>query len=217
MNYWLIVILNLCILVPAATGLLRFRKINRFYYPIIFCIWLGSLVEITSVILVLYRHSNAVVSNIYVLIESLLLLWQFKRWKLFKKKKQLFSISIALFSILWLLENFYFSTIFNFCSYFRILYSFITVLMSIVIINQLVVSERKSLLKNSSFLLCVGLVFYYTLQALVEAFWVYGVDDKVFSTNVYNISVITNFITNLLYTVAIIWIPPRQRFTLPSS
>lgn len=217
MNYWLIVILNLCILVPAVTGILRFSKINRIYYPIVYCIWLGSLVEMTSTTIVLNGYSNAVISNIYTLVESILILWLFKEWKLFTKKEILFKLIIAVLSLAWILEIFIFSKIIYFCSYFRILYSFIIVLMSIIIINHLVVSERKNLLKNSTFLFCIAFVFYYTLQVLVEAFWVYDINDQDFSTKVYNISVITNFIANLLFTVAILWIPKRQKFTLPSS
>jgi hypothetical protein len=177
MNYWLVAILSLCILIPATIGLIRFSKINRAYYPFIYCIWLGALIEIINNILVL----------------------------------------IAIFIITWISENFIISKITYFSSYFIIEYSFILVMMSITIINRLIIMERNNILKNPTFLLCIAFVFYYTLQTMVEAFWVYGINDTNFSNNVFNISVITNFITNLLYTVAIIWIPTRQKFTLPSS
>ena len=217
MNFWLITILNLYILVPAVTGLARFSKINKVYHPFIYCIWLGSLIEIVSNVFVLNGYSNAVVSNIYVLAESLLLAWQFRNWKSFEKGKILFPVIIAIFSISWVLENFVFSKIIYFSSYFRIVYSFIIVMLSIIIINRQIVTERKSLLKNPVFLICIAFVFYYTLKVMVEAFWVYGINDKSFGTKIYYISIVTNFIANLLYTVAIVWIPTKLRFTLPSS
>ncbi len=217
MVFWVVTILNMCILIPAVTGLVRYSKINPNYYPFIYCIWAGLMVEIVSNIFVLNGYSNAVISNVYVLIESLMLLWLFTRWKLFEIRKILLSSIIVIFVVMWILENFVFSKITSFCSYFRILYSFVIVIMSIIIVNRLVVSERKNLLKNSTFLFCIAFIFYYTLQIMVEAFWIYGVDNDNFSRNVYYISIVTNFITNLLFTVAIIWIPTRQRFTLPSS
>lgn len=217
MSYSLLIILNLCILIPSTVGLLRFSKINHAYHPFIYCIWLGTIIELVSSLLALKGSSNAVISNIYVLMESALLTWQFERWKLFEKRKFLFLGILVLFIITWLLENVVISKITYFSSYFRIVYSFIIVIMSIIIINRLIVTERKSLLKNPIFLICVAFVFYYTLKIMVEAFWVYKISDKIFTMNVYNISVITNFIANLLFTVAIIWIPTRQKFTLPSS
>jgi hypothetical protein len=134
-----------------------------------------------------------------------------------EKRKNLFPLIILVLMTTWALENFVFSKIIYFSSYFRIVYSFIVVILSIALINRLIVTERKSLLSNPTFLLCVSFVFYYTLKVMVEAFWVYGINNKNFSNNVYDISIITNFISNIIYAVAILWMPIKQRFTLPSS
>ena len=216
MNYWLIAILNLCIILPAATGLVRFSKINRAYWPFMYCMWLATLVEITSILLAFNGLPNAVISNTYTLIESILITWLFYKWEIFEKRKNVLYILIATLIIFWGVEVFIVRTIFDFCSHFRIFYSFIIVMLGISTINGLIIRERKTLLKNSTFLLCIGFAFYYTLQIMVEAFWISNITDKNFSANIYNISVITNFITNLLYTVAILWIPTRLKFTLPS-
>lgn len=84
-------------------------------------------------------------------------------------------------------------------------------------INRLIGSERKTLLKNSIFIISTIFVFYFTLKVIVEAFWVYGLNETNFQTNVYHISVIVNVFANLLYTIAILWMPSKQRFTLQSS
>jgi len=217
MHFWLVTILNLCILIPAVLGCIRYSKINRVYYPVVYCIWIGAIIEVISHLFILSGYSNAVVSNIYVLVESILLSWQFKNWGIFDKRKYLFTWLIPLFLATWCLENFVFSKIIYFSSYFRIVYSFIIVIMSIIIINRLIVTERKSLLKNSTFLICIAFVFYYTLKVIVEAFWLYGLNDNQFSTNLYDIAIFTNFFANLIYSVAILWMPNKQRFTLPSS
>lgn len=210
-------LLNLCIVIPAITGIIRFSKINQIFHPFIYFIGLGTLNEIGSYLIIFNGFSNVIISNIYVLLESCLILWQFRNWKLFKKRRVFFGLVLVTFAVAWLLENFIFSHITIFCSHFRIFYSFCIVMCSIIVINSLITTERRNLLKNSTFLICIGYAFYYTLQILVEAFWIYGLGDQGFSTNVYYISIIANFITNLVYTVAIIWIPSKLRFTLPSS
>lgn len=216
MNFWVDELLDICILIPAIIAGIRFSKINKSYYPFVYCIWLGTFVELFSIFIILKGYSNAVISNIYVLIESILITWQFKCWKLFSPKKYLFHFIVAIFSIFWILENLFISKVTNFCTYFRITYSFFIVIMSILFLNYLILTERRNLMKNSIFIITVSFIFYYTLQILVEAFWVYNVNDS-YRISVYDISVITNFIANLLFALAIIWIPIKQRFTLPSS
>lgn len=219
MNFWYSLILNKCILIPAITGLVRFGKISRAFYPFVYCIWIGAITEISSDILILNRHSNAIITDIYILVESLFFIWLFNNWKLFYRNKVYFKVIGACLLVGWTIEMLLFATPIYFNSYFRIGDSFLVVIMSITIMNRLITLERKSLLKNAVFLFCISFVFYYTFQILVEVFMLYGESFKIrmFSRNVYYISTFTNFITNLLYTIAILWIPARQNFTIPSS
>lgn len=218
MDFNLVVILSLSIIVPAVIGLIRFAKINKAFYPFIFCIWLGTINEIISVIIVFNHHSNAVNGNIYLLVESLLFVWQFERWKLFNNNNVWFKVIVASLLLLWLSENIFISDIYHFNSYFRIYYSTLLTFMGISEINRLIVTERKSIVKNPTFLICVAFIIYYTMSLLAEVFWIYGINlNKTFKTKVYHISVITNFISIILYTLAILWMPIKQRFTLPSS
>ena len=206
------------IIIPAIIGLVRYTKINKAYYPFIYCIWIGLINEIVSYCLIERGYYNTVNSNIFMLLESLLLLWQFKNWGLFQKKKLLLQVILMLIVIAWVLENFIFFKITRYNSYFLITYSFLISFMSISIINRLIVTERKRLVKNPTFILCVAFVMYYTYSVFSEAFWIYGVDENPdLAVKVHSITVLTNFIAILLYTVAILWMPSKQKFTLPSS
>ena len=206
------------IIIPAIIGLVRYTKINKAYYPFIYCIWIGLINEIVSYCLIERGYYNTVNSNIFMLLESLLLLWQFKNWGLFQKKKLLLQVILMLIVIAWVLENFIFFKITRYNSYFLITYSFLISFMSISIINRLIVTERKRLVKNATFILCVAFVMYYTYGVLSEAFWIYGVDENPdLAVKVHSITVLTNFIAILFYTVAILWMPSKQKFTLPSS
>lgn len=217
MNYTIRLILSFAIGIPVIISWVRFKKINPTYYPFIFCLWLGLLNEILSYILSRVFHSNAINNNIYVLLESFLITWQFHEWKLFSRLKSLYIVLLCIFSATWIVENFIISKISYFSSYFRILYSFVIVLMSISLLNFLLVRERKSLLLNPVFLICATFVVYYTYKVLVEAFWVYGLNSsKEFRVQIYEIFVFINLFSNLTYTLAVLWMPTKQRFTLPS-
>jgi len=217
MNFTLKLVLGFCIVIPTVIGLIRFRLIDRAYQPFIYCIWIGCCNEIFSYILIKGGHPNAINNNVYWLIESLLFTYQFERWGLFSRRKLLFVSIIAILCVAWLSENFIISEIEQFDSYFLIAYSSLLCFMSIALINRLISTERGSLLKNAEFVICVTFVIYYAFNVLVEVFWIYGLSgNKIFVQNVTNISVFTNLLANLLYSYAIIWMPTKRRFTLPS-
>lgn len=217
MSYTVRLIFSFSIIIAVVISWVRFKKINPTYYPFIFCLWVGLLNEILSYIFSRLNHSNAVNSNIYVLLESFFIAWQFYTWKLFNRHQSLFIIILCLFLGVWVVENFILSRIDHFSSYFRITYSFITVLMSISVLNTLLARERKSIVTNPVFLICISFIIYYTYKVLVEAFWVYGLNSsKEFRLKVYSILLYINLFVNLIYAFAIIWMPTKQRFTLPS-
>ena len=118
---------------------------------------------------------------------------------------------------MWLAENFFISKITYFGSYFRIMYAAVLSLMSINFINSIIVRERKSILLNASFLICAGFIVYYTYKVLLEAFWLYGLNDSSsFRINVYLILTYINLLLNIIFSFAVAWIPTKQRFSLPS-
>lgn len=217
MNYWLRLALSFTILVPVVVSWWRYKKIPPVYHPFIWCLWLGLLNEILSFILSRVIHSNAVNSNGYVLAESLFLLWQFQRWQLFSRFPHVGTVIACSFLAVWLVENFITGKITAFSSWFRILYSFVTVLMSIIMLNGLLLREKRTLLTHPVFLICAAFSMYYTYNVLVETFWVYGLNrGKAFRVNVYRIMLFINVISNLIYTAAILWIPTKHRSIQPS-
>ena len=218
MNFYESAILSLSIIIPGIIGLIRFSKINEAYHPFIYCIWIGFVNESINIILALHHYSTYITSNIYILTESVLLTWQFKRWGLFDNSRILFRLIIAILFAAWIAETLMINNIKVYASYFSIIYSSILTFLSITVINRLIVTERRSLLKNATFIICIAFVIYYTYNVLSEVFWRYGMDENVnFQNKVYEISVVTNFLSIILYSLAILWMPTKRRFTLPSS
>jgi len=215
MNFALASILSLSVGITAVIGLARFRKIEPDFYPFVVLIWLGLLNEVISISLVYAGVPNAANSNIFIVLESMLLMWQFYQWQLFEKRPFMFCVITLILLLFWIVFTFFFSTIHVFNSYFIIFRAFIITLASIAMINKLITTERDVLLKNSIFIICMGMILFYTFSALVEIFWIYGLDKSyLFRTHIYEIVCYINVLSNLIYALAILWMPKKHQFTL---
>lgn len=214
MNYKLVEILSYLIGISAIIGLVRYKKTDRAYYPFIILLWAGLFNEIISSLMIEYFRTNAINSNVYLITEACLILWFFRRLHLFTQNRKLYYIILIAFILSWLLENFYFSFLNKFNSYFSIIYSFVVVLMSIHKINSLIITERKKLLRNPIFLIMVSFVIFFTYKALIEIFWVYGLNaSREFRIDVYRILTYINLVVNIIFILAVLWMPRRREFT----
>ncbi len=217
MSYTSVLIFSFTLAISAVIGLVRFKKINRAYHPFLFLIWLGLFNEILGVILARIFHDNSISTNIYLLAESVLITWQFRRWGLFDNAKPLYVFIVILLIAGWLTELIFVAGLKGIPFYFEIAYAFIIVLMSIHTINGLLIRERRIVLKNPIFLICLGFVIYYTLKVLDHSFWLYGLSESPeFSRSITNALNYVNLLANLIYALAVLWMPTRHRFSMPS-
>lgn len=216
MNSTMLITFNFSIIIAATIGLVRFSKIYRAYQPFIYITLAGFLSELFSEISIRLYHSNAVVSNIFSMTECILWLWQFRRWDGIGNKRWKSELLVAGLACFWLGENLI-SGITHFDSAFSVVYSFCLVFLAINQVNHLILEEKSNLLGNAKFLICAGVIIFYTYRILVESFYIFKLDkSETFMSNIYYILVFVNLFVNLLYALATLWIPTRQRFTLPS-
>ncbi len=216
-SYYLITIFSYSLCIAGLIGLIRYKKVDQAFHPFIYLLWIGIFNETFSRIASYLWHSNAINFNAYSLTEFCMLLWQFKKWKLFDSKRYGAEILLTIGVFFWVIENFFIYNIYSFNSYFIIWSSLCIALLSIRMINILVLREKDVLLKNATFLICISFVLYYTYAALVEAFWVYGLgESKEFGIRIQNILVYINLFANLVYALAVLWIPTKPKFILRS-
>jgi hypothetical protein len=205
----------LSIIIAGVGALATYKKADSVYQPFFLLLWIGSLNEILSVGLVYSGFKTAVNNNIYVLIESLCILWFFRNLRTVFLSNAVFIILVSSFVIFWLVENFIISRISYISSYFRIFYSFIIVILSITAVNHLIVTAKKSLLKIPVFIISMGFIIFFTYKILVEAFWLYGLNNsKDFRNSVYTILVYLNLFVNLLFALSLLWIPRKRESIL---
>jgi hypothetical protein len=208
-------IFSLSVGLGALTGLLRFRKINPEFLPFIYLMWAGFLNEAGSVAVIYSGHSNFLNNNIFFLGEALLICWQFYRWQLFSTRRFYYFIQVF-FVVIWVVEVVFHAPK-TVLSYFIISHSFIIVLMSIHMINKIVFRETTPFMRDPVFLICLGFIVYFTYSVLVETFWIFGLThSKHFRLRVYALLSYINLVVNLVFVIAILWIPMRQRYILRS-
>jgi hypothetical protein len=202
------------ILIGSILAILKFGEIRSIYYPFIYLLWIGSINEIISYILMVHGHYNIINGIIYDLTESILLLWFLKNLGVFFKRRYLFYLFITVFVLVWIIESFFKNRFSNFNSYFNITYSFSIVILTINALNIILFKERQ-IIKNPAFLICIGIIIFFTYKIMVEVFWLSGLEENgSFSTNVYYILTFINLICNLIYALAVLWMRKKQAFTL---
>lgn len=207
-------ILSLSIVFAAVLGVIRFRKMDPAYHPFVYYACLSVLVEIIVYILLSNSMTYMVgsVYNLFALAEFYLLVLMFHNWGLLKRKKDYFFIIIGLSYLLFA------STLFirgyNKINYFaQIVNSFALIFFSISAFNKMILNERNNIFKNAKFWICIGMVIYYTYFILVNTekiSFLHLKPSKYFDYKVWQINAYANLLVNLLYAVAVIWIPRKK-------
>lgn len=218
MNPSLIMFFNLTIILAGILGILRFTQIHKSYYPFLFCIWLACINEILGAYMANHQLNTLWINNIYVLAEAILLTWFFYNINIFHPRLFILYFFIGILLTGWGLESFFYHTIFKTSIYFRLFYSFFIVVLSLSGIHRIINQERKHLLRNVNFILCFSFALFFTFKILVFGFLLYGLNaSRSFLINLYLIMIYINLGTNLLFALAVLWMPKKIAFTLPLS
>lgn len=215
MNFYLISVFGGFVLISGIIALINFSKIGSRYYPFIFCLWLGAINEILSFTLSMNGFQTLLNSNIYVLLEAILLCLYFFGASVINSPRALTTLLSSLI-LVWCIENFLAGSITSNSTYFRIYASLLIVVLSINLVNRILFSWKHKLLKNPDFILCICFITYFTYKAMCQAFVIYGLTrDTRFLLKIYLIMVYINLAVNVLYIPAVIWISRKKRFILP--
>ena len=204
------------IVIPAIVGIIRFKKVNKIYYPVILLLCLGVVNECVSRYCAYRFRTNAINLNIFSLIDSLLVVYQFHKWKLFGNGKKIIAFLAGLLIVSWAADNIFFESIRDSDSYFNIFYSFLIVMISIALLNRLLTFTNTSLFKNAEFIICITFIILYTYGTLTEISWKFsaGFSDT-FKFGIQAIYIWVNLLCNILFAYAILCMHRKQRYSVP--
>lgn len=214
-DYFVVAAFSFSIFMAAIAGIVKIRRVDRAYYPFIMLACIASLNEVISYLSAKYFQTNAINSNLYLLVEALLITFQFYRWNNFEGKKKLYCFIQLCIVGIWLAENYNIHGLLIFNLRFRIFSAFLFVVMSIHMNARLIVHYRKQLYKHPIYLICSGLIIFFTIEILIDCFWTYATNDHpLFQISVFYILMWTNLFVNLIFALAIICIPPKPRYIM---
>jgi hypothetical protein len=202
--------------IAAVIGLIRLRRLHKAYQPFIFINVMSLINEIISHILIVNKKSNAVAVNIFGFLDAMLWLWQFTRWNNQPKNKRALPIVALFLIIIWFAENILFRKLFTFGSVYAITFSFAMVILSTIQLSRQTEDEKGSLLAAPKIMICGGAILFYTYRIFIECFYAPGMSkSNDFYGHVFIILSIINFIVNLLFALAVLWIPEKKKFSSP--
>jgi len=209
-------VISQSILFPIIIGLIRFKTIKVEHLPFFLLLIAGVITEVASFFLIEKNTSNAIPTNIFELIEWLLLSYQFYIWGFLKKKKRLFFLLFVFPVLVWLVENIIFKKITVFSPYFRILDAFLITLMSITEINFKITHDNKNLFRSAKFIICIGLILFFVYQILYE--WAYQISIIGEATRLTStISSLFSYISalaNIIFGIAFLVMQSHREFKL---
>jgi hypothetical protein len=217
MKAFYIFLLSESILFPLIVGLARLHRIKKSgYQPFFLLLVVGALNELVSIFFIKVLHAhNAVSNNIYSLVEWLLIAWQFRVWKLLHTRKVLFYILLAIPCIVWVVEDLFLGQITNFPPYFRVVKALMVVLYSVNTINFMITHDYRNLFQNPTFLICLGFIIYFIYRIVFQwAFETSRLGATETSTFIIMLFGYVNALTNVIFAIALLRIPPPQKFTL---
>lgn len=205
-------LLSLSILAPFTIALIRFRNIQTNYRPFIALIILGVLSELLSFASIRMFKSNAVVINVFMLFECILILYQFYTWRFYSTPRRWYWIVPAIFILGWIVQNIVFYKIEEFSPFFHVAYSFVIVMLSINEINYLITHENRHLFRNARFLICLGFIIFFIYQILYEGSYYISTTEKnlAIAMTITSWTAYINVLTNIIYAVAIAYIPAKK-------
>lgn len=217
MNYLFLqnFLLSLLIIIPAIIGAVRYRAMDAGFHPFVWICVMLTLNETLRFILITQHVYDFVSYNIASLLCCLLYIWLFNKWGAFNEKKYWLPLLFTIMPLCWLADHFIINgyQLPSLTHYFRACFSLMLVLLSVNRINKLILSEKKSLLKNSQFLICVCLVAYYTNRIVVDVFTLKGMSESfLFRLGSFNRSLSIGL--NLIFALAALWIPRKKNFTI---
>lgn len=216
MSYLESVFFSLSVFIPGAISIVKIRNADKAFYPFILCIWLACANEVISLIMAFYHLNTAVNNNIYVLVETLLIGWQFKNWGLFQNLQHAFLLFTGFIVTLWVIEFYTLDRLQIIGAEFRIICSFLIVMISIYLNCRLIYTYEGKLEKSPVFIIGTGLILYFTFKIFIEVFLIYGLTaSPSFYGDLFFILSCVNVVTNLLYSIALLCIPKKIYYTDP--
>lgn len=211
--YQLSAILGFSSVFAAALGLIRYSKIEPAYRPLIYIICLGFFNHSLSQVLIQLYRTNTANGNFFVLAESLLYVWLFGNWGLFKRRPWMRYVLYIVLPLVWIGDNLVWHDLKTANAAFRIFSSFVMIFLAIEEATGLITKVKTSLLRNAIFITCCCMLIYFSYKAFIEVFFLIQTPERNYDLlgRIYKIFIYVNCFVNLLFVWDVLCIPTKKQ------
>jgi hypothetical protein len=201
------------ILLPIFAIIFRLGRLKTRYLPMALLIAVGAINEVTSILIINNNRTTSVNGNFYVLFELITIIWLFKNLRLNISLKFLNGMAITGF-VVWILDNLVLHSLHSNNSLFRLVSSLFITYLAMDKVNQTMIFLINNENRKTDLLICFGLLLYFPYKAFVETFHVFTIKMGYdFTHGLWFLIAVVNMIMNLIFTLAILCIKPKQQFT----
>lgn len=156
------------VLIPIGASIWKRHEIWRKFSLLILFLITGGITDFISYQSMKLYGSNTIISNIYQIVEFVILIWMFNRWPT-KRKSRFHSMIILIGIIIWIIDFCIINSLKEYSPIFRVFGSMLIVFVCIDQINYTILNRENSII-ISRMLIKIGFVLYFFYKALVESF-----------------------------------------------
>jgi hypothetical protein len=201
---------NVFFLINAVLAIYRWNRVDGRHRPFLAYLVVSMVFAFQQHFIARYINFSA---DLFILCEGLLLLWSLYAWRYLDRHRGLFLPLLVLFGIVWLAEIIIrWEAEAPILYYYRVVYSFVLVLVAINGMNIDIVHYKGNLLRHSSFLVAGAIVLYFTYNVLLESFYIAGIEGYFAGIEKpsYNIKNVFKLVSLIIFTLAVLWMPPKK-------
>ena len=187
---------------------------NKTNFPFLLFAIVGILNDIVSEISIITYQTNAINSNIYVLLSSILITRQIQIWNTNKSINFTYLFCYIAIILVWSVENLMLSNLLTFNILNRIIIYSIIISICCKLLTPLSIWSQNENRQDLIFIITVILIIKYSIYVVSEIMWLnattFSLDFRLF---IFNVMVLSNPIINLMMAITILWVPRRLNIT----
>lgn len=187
---------------------------NKTNFPFLLFAIVGILNDIVSEISIITYQTNAINSNIYVLLSSILITRQIQIWNTIKSINFTYLFCYIAIILVWSVENLMLSNLLTFNIVNRIIIYSIIISICFKLLTPLSIESQNEGRQDLIFIITVILMIKYSIYVVSEIMWLnsttFSLDFRLF---IFYLMVLSNPIINLMMAITILWVPRRVNIT----
>lgn len=208
-------VLNFIATIALIISVYKTKDEIKSFFPFYIFALIGLANDIISKISIIIIHTNSINSNIYVLLSSILIIYQLQIWNRKTVLNYVYLLCYTCITLIWITDNLILSNLMTFNIYNRILIYIIIVSFCIKLLSPFSIKNHTKIKQDGIFIITAILVIKYSIYIISEILWASTIQlSPDFRLFFFNAMVFSNPIINLLLAAVFLWIRKKSNIML---